>query len=1106
MSGCPNPRRHLRRPILGRAYCIIAILALFVAGCGGSPPDAPRMQPLAAVSAGMLSDGVVTDSARVRLLLDEAERLIRDAGYDSALVRVEAAERLFTAGDTGAVRLRAALYRGRAWYQSGRYDDALAVLDMAIDGTPGARSAHALLVADGYDVMGNIQRSVGEMEAAERRFLDAYALRRERLGEESRITAKSLHNLGTLYHTQGRYDQAKEYYLRRLEVEGRIEHPDSLSLSNTFHNLGLLYRSTGDFEDAQASLQQGLAIRLGNLQYAHPLVASSYNGLAILHELLGDFENARRYYNRAISIRETLFGALHPDVAGDYFNLGDMELKSNNLGAAGLYFEKALASFAQSDVRQHPLLAFIHLGMGTLATAQGAFDEGSAHLQKSLALNRAMYGDGHPQVVLLYRKIGALYEKKEAWAEALSYYRTADELVRAHHPGNLESHALGALNRGNVYRAMGELSLAHEAFQQAARTLEAGNAARETLVRAYNALARLSLDAGHARAALSWLERAGDANRAPPLVSDEAGSDAFVSEAEMVSTLVLTTRAYLQRYGTTGSTYDLARGLDAATEAGQISQRYLRTLRSEDSRLFWAEHVADLYEPAIATSLALFRTTGEPSYRDAAFAFAEQSRGGVLSQAMQETHARRFAGLPPSLQEEEEALRIRLTYYSGKLKDERRKGGEADSARVHRWQERMFDLSRRHDALLDSLEQHYPDYFRLKHATRAASPAGVQHALAGTHDTLVQYFSGADSLYAFIMDAARFTVVAMPADSSLERTAGLLRTAILDHDTPRYLDAARRLYRHAFAPVTPHVRGERIVVVPDGPLSYVPFEVLLTEDVPLERREPLSYAGLPYLLHRHAVSYAYSSTLLLATLDRPSTARGQFVAFAPVFADGLAAGTRGEGLVDANLGTAAAGVSRAFLPATYDEVMGIDALFAGRRGWMGRLLGARTRVFLEDEASEANVHAALAEYRYVHLATHAFVNETDPLQSGIVLHDDTTGGYDGVLDLAEIYNLSINAELVTLSACQTGLGRFARGEGLIGLTRGFLFAGARNVAVSLWNVQDQATSRLMQQFYEGILEGRPNPEALRDAKRRLILTTDTFAHPFYWSAFVLHGR
>jgi CHAT domain-containing protein len=272
-----------------------------------------------------------------------------------------------------------------------------------------------------------------------------------------------------------------------------------------------------------------------------------------------------------------------------------------------------------------------------------------------------------------------------------------------------------------------------------------------------------------------------------------------------------------------------------------------------------------------------------------------------------------------------------------------------------------------------------------------------------------------------------------------------------------------------------------------------------------------AYSELPYLTNDHAISYAYSATLLLQTLKREREEAPQdYLAFAPVFAGGLPSGTRSAEFFSESLAldsVRAATRIRGYLPVSREEVKGILNRFENQYGFFEKLFGRKSRAYFEQEASEKNIKSpATAGYRYLHFATHGFVNEKNPKLSGLILEQDERSNEDGILHLGEIYNLKLNADLVVLSACETGLGQVAKGEGIIGLTRGFLYAGASNLLVSLWQVSDATTADLMVDFYDKMLGGMSKSEALREAKLQMIRRHPEYAKPYYWAPFILVGR
>lgn len=360
-----------------------------------------------------------------------------------------------------------------------------------------------------------------------------------------------------------------------------------------------------------------------------------------------------------------------------------------------------------------------------------------------------------------------------------------------------------------------------------------------------------------------------------------------------------------------------------------------------------------------------------------------------------------------------------------------------------------------------------------------------------TPDTaLIEFVLGEQKSFAWVIQQNKLTAVTLPPGKDIETLVQQYREAFTENISS--LNAAQeivkqkaqgqQIYKKIFQPLEAHLtKARKLVIVPDGALAYLPFETLVNESKPVPT----------YLLERFAISYAPSASALAALTNyRPSDANKTKGIIA--FGDPQYAKTaQGEG-------QSVRGTELRQLPYTRIEVNEIAALFPA----------ADRRVFLGVEAQEQNVKTSpLGQYRYVHFAAHGIIDEDHPARSGIMLSVGTGSAEDGMLQMSEVMRLKLNADLVTLSACRTGLGKLLNGEGMIGLTRSFLYAGAESVAVSLWSVNDIATASLMKSFYKHLQAGKPKNEALQAAKLELLKGQQrTWRHPYYWAAFVLAGN
>lgn len=328
--------------------------------------------------------------------------------------------------------------------------------------------------------------------------------------------------------------------------------------------------------------------------------------------------------------------------------------------------------------------------------------------------------------------------------------------------------------------------------------------------------------------------------------------------------------------------------------------------------------------------------------------------------------------------------------------------------------------------------------------------AAEVQSLVPQDETLVEYYQNGDDLVVFLVTSKDLKVVQLET-AGVHDTVRVLREAIEDVASDHYLASARKLYGQLIQPITGHLSGSKLVIVAHGPLHYLPFNVL--------------HDGKAFVIERYSLRMLPSASMIKyvrsGRVDKP-----------------------GEVLA---LGNPDLGDSRFDLANAQAEAI---AVTKNR---------PQSRALLRKDANEAAFRSYGGSFRYVHFATHGMFNAAAPLKSALLLAKDSES--DGLLTVDKLYSTKLDAELVTLSACETGLGKIASGDDVVGLSRGFLYAGSRSIVASLWKVDDLATSYLMTRFYDQLKAGDKR-EALRQAQRD---TMKEFPHPFYWGAFQLTG-
>ncbi len=999
---------------------------------------------------------VIRDSSMVRITIGSADRYFKSAKYDSAIaeyIRVAAYARPAKEWKT---YVKVCNSIAESYRILGKYDAALACLDTAEAAARKELGEESIERADILHTMGTVYWNKTDYDRSLEHYDAALKIRMKKLGEKTGETASTISNIGMIYYHKGYYDLALEYYERGQKIRMELFGPSSPELASVYINTAVVYRVKGDYEKAFDYNQKALALRVKAFGEKHPRVAVIYQNLGIISDLMGDYERALGYHNKALAIRLETVGAEHPDVANSY----------NDIGI--LYYN------------------------------QGEIDLALDYAQKALSIRTKIFDSNSVFIAMSYNNIGNLLREKRRYAEAMEYYQKAlviNDVVYRHHHTEV---ARAFFYFGGIYHGQGNEAAAERFYLQAVDSLRAIYGDRNPLTsHVLLELAKMTASSGQIDRALSYAQQA----IAAVVPMDPAASFYTVPAAtppfavsDMVKALKVKAGILEQRYVREAN--DL-RDLQAAMALCEAMAEMLDDLRhsykAEGSKLFLGKESKSIYETAIRISLRLYAITKEDGYLEKAFQFSEKSKGGVLLEAITDADAKRYSGIPDSLLKLEKELRIDLAFYEMQLQKEI-ESDEPDSVRRSDYESRVFALHTRYDRLIARFEKENPDYYRLKFRKHEVSVKQIQESL-NQKTAMVEYFVGDSSLYVFVVSSSGLKAVSLPKQAGFDSAALALRRSLPDLDFKTYVTLAREFYNILIAPA--ELKGyDNWIVVPDGVLNYVPFDALLSKDI--GRSSNPDFSKLPYLINDVAIRYAYTGGTVSSDNSDPS---GGFIGFAPVFSDSQQTGyikdhtSADSGFRDIQWG------DRTYpeLPFTEKEVTGILRSF-------DKKLRA-SRIYVHAEASESNFKSEnLARYRYIHIASHGFINENNPRLSGIIFaRPDSSAHDDGVLYAGEVYNLNLRAELVALSACKSGRGKVVKGEGIMGLTRGFIYSGAKNVLVSLWQLGDESASELMIKFYEYVLAGNDLAAALRKAKLDFI-RQKKYAYPADWGGFVLIGR
>ncbi len=579
------------------------------------------------------------------------------------------------------------------------------------------------------------------------------------------------------------------------------------------------------------------------------------------------------------------------------------------------------------------------------------------------------------------------------------------------------------------------------------------------------------------------------------------------------------------------------------------------SLRADEARTTFLATTESVFEEAAhvcaeSALLAANLPNGGPltgpavNYAAAGFQFSEQGRARSLLDMLGETGVNITGDVPADLLQRKQTNLARQQEIAGVLTGLALSEDEKNSPDTKKLEEELETLTTEFDAIENQIRTSSPRYASLT-APQPFTLGDVQQKVVDGNTALLEYNLGANASYLWVVTDS-VALYKLPGREAVNKQAQDLRATIIPPRLQRRLvgidvamdtrgfglqplpasegvtnfaTASNALYQTAIAPAKAVIGEKRLVVVAAGGLNYVPFETLVSST------QGADYASLPYLVNTNEVVYAPSASVIgfmRQQNNAAATGKNMLIVADPVFYGGDA---RAKG--PAATTSAASGEARGLgLVSALSDVSGGEVAAAGNSAGLplARLLGTRAEAqqitaltkasggvadtWLDFDANEANVNTRdLKKYRVIHFATHGLLNAERPQFTGVVLSlvGNKTG--DGFLRADEIFNLGLGRPLVMLSACETGLGREKRGEGVIGLTRAFMYAGAPTVGVSLWSVADNSTALLMTDFYKKYLAA-PNTSpttAMRTAQRAMI-TGKKYSAPFYWSPFVLNGE
>ncbi len=1007
--------------------------------------------------------------------LQEAERFAMDANYKDCIAVCLEIIKTFENQEKWNLTLQASNYLTSAYLSLLQYEKAQKTLDKIQALISSQHKLSSAFLAAYFNNWGDYWQLKNEYTQALEYYQDAFKIHKQVFGAASIELADSFYRIGKILGQKGEFEKELIYYRKALTIIQQSWKEEQTFEVKCHRNIAGVYGTKGDYDTQLNYLQKALNICLqssSTLGHQQMQTASVLDDIGRAFAMKEKFQKALNYHSRALAIREKILNKFHHHLADSYFHIAYCLQSMEQFGEALEEYKKARRIREKLFGRNSASVAACFNSMGVCFGHLRMFFRQFDFHQKALEVLLKIFGIQHPEVAFTYIQLGYCWQRRNYHSQALQQFQFA--LVSL----------VEGFDSPNIYHN-------------------------------------------------------------PRLKNDH------LITLELLNAFSSKAISLFQHYlAHSHSKKDLRRAMVNFQVVLELLDKKRHSFQSEHSKLDLIHRFMPIYEGAIQTALELHRIEGSWQYLRTAFTLAEKGKSVLLLSSIKDLEAKGLAKIPSKLIAQEQNLRQQIVNLEKSIYQEQSIEEQGNEMRMSRLQSDLFDYQQQYQDLVEKLEQQYSDYYQLKYEFEVLDIKELQIALQVENENdsqegearILEYFVGEQNIYIFLITEQdlSYYIVSKPAD--FEQLVKKMVRSINQLRRQRYIQLAHQIYQLLFPTSLQerlsieqkNAKATKLYIIPDASLFYLPFEALIWKDVKQKR---IAYCDLPYLIKRFAISYHYSTSLLYNSLtkNRKNDMPPSYVGFAPIYKSEqrLISEERGDVTLKGEQAKKVANSSNITPPSpsstkripppivtvsnrgtlsrsieidgkqyyelihTEEEVRDVHQLFDNK--------GFQANSFFHQDASIANFLQQIDHSKFVHIAAHGIFNKKYPEFSGIVF-SKSSQKHEGsaIFFIADAYHLQLQADLIVLSSCESGIGKLSKSEGLMAMNRALLYAGANNVIFTLFKVYDRSASQLIYLLFQGIVNHQLSySEALQRAK--LFLIQDEKMTPKSWAGFVLLG-
>lgn len=879
---------------------------------------------------------------------------------------------------------------------------------------------------------------------------------------------------------EGQFLEAKEI-LDRLLTRLEDEKSADKFFATTYQTKAKIVQSLGNYLESSNLARQSLLISLRSQDSLN--IADSYNTIGINHYFEADYDSTTYYYEKSLEIKKN-FKTDPYALAVSTYNLA---LVYDDLGQ----FERAMELYKQSESLlleskvSKNFLSDVYVGMALIYFYAGDISNAEGYAEKAMEKGLISYGEFNPNMTFVYTTYANILETEKKYEESIALLEKNLKIRRSTY-GELHRWTCETYyDLGNAYVLMNNYDKAAGYYKKAIEIGKKINS-RQYLANARNFLAQLYLDREinleEAERLLMasletnrsiygdksdlvaenylqlakvfklkrnkslFLEHINKSLESANYMKEDLGS--VIGPFQVISALMMVSDWHNETYEKDHEIKHLLDSYELVDQKTTLIKHTQKNFSSDRSRIDFANKYREVFESDLGLCWLLYHETKDQKYLQKAFELSETNRNTTLLIGLQAIEYRAYGEIPQDKLDLEHSTKKALEKVKMDIFFEK-SASEPDKEYYKSLLDERILLSRKMDSIYNDFNKNYPKFKNISSANEIVKIGDIQATL--DNDTqLITYFLGEESLFSFNITKDSISLLRADISDKLINITNDFKNHLSKREDIDELSYDLFMY---LLGQQLHRDKTNMIIIPDNVLNYIPFEVLRFSDGSL-------------VLEKHNVSYNGSARIFLELekeffkYDAPQNWAG----FAPSY------NQENE------------------LSSSKDEINGIASLTDGEK-------------FIGENAKKENFSLNNKQFSVLHFAMHAKIDNENPLYNRLLFAD-------GELTSSEIYTSNSKANMVVLSACNTGFGKIEKGEGVMSMARAFHYSGIPAVVMSLWKVPDQETKIIMIDFYKNLKKGKSKSEALRLAKLNYLdkIKNSDLKHPYYWSGFVINGN